>query len=133
MKKLVLIRESDFAKYQKSSDEHWDSMEFRPITQVWLQKQANWFTLKGHKTIATQYKHWQYPGEWVRRTNIAKHQNNYTSWLYRWDDAGVMRIRASLGQPESVMGIAVLERFEAQMDDAELPDPLLEVDDANAK
>lgn len=133
MKKLLLIRESDFAKYQKTSEETWDTMEFRPITQVWLQKQANWFTLKGNKKNATDYKHWQYPGEWLRRTNINKHQNNYTSWLCRWDADGVMRIRASLGQPESVMGIAILERIEAQMDDDELPEPLLEVDDVNAK
>lgn len=129
MKKLMLIRESDFKKFDKTDAVSWDVVEFRPITKVWLQKQANWFTLKGNKTVATQYKHWQYPGEWVRRTNISKHQGNYTSWLYRWDDDDVLRVRASLGQPESVMGYMILEKIEAQLDDAELPEPLLEVDD----
>jgi hypothetical protein len=128
MKKLMLIRESDYQKFVKTDAREWDSVEFRPITKVWLQKQANWFTLKGNKTMATQYRHWQYPTEWVRRTSINKHQGNYETWLYRWDDDEVMRVRASLGQPESIMGIAVLERYEAQMDDAELPEPLTDVD-----
>ena len=121
-KKVMLIRESDFAKYKKSNDDSWDAMEFRPVTKTWLQKQANWFTLKGNKNIASQYRHWPYPSEWVRRTNITKHQNNYSSWLYRWDDNEVLRVRASLGQPESVMGIAILERIEVQLDDDILPD-----------
>ena len=121
-KKVMLIRQSDFEKYKKTNEESWDVMEFRPVTKTWLQKQANWFTLKGNKNIATQYRHWPYPGEWMRRTNISKHQNNYTSWLYRWDDAEVLRVRASLGQPESVMGIAILERIEVQLDDEVLPD-----------
>jgi hypothetical protein len=128
MKKLMLIRESDYQKFSKTESREWDILEFRPITKVWLQKQANWFMLKGNKNIATQYRHWQYPAEWVRRTNINKHQGSYDSWLYRWDETDTLRVRASLGQPESVMGVAVLERFEAQMDDSQLPEPLLDVD-----
>lgn len=126
VKKVILIRESDFAKYQKTDGQDWDTMEFRPVTKDWLQKQANWFTLKGNKNIATQYRHWPYPAEWIRRTNLRKHQNNYEAWLYRWDDAGVLRVRASLGQPESTMGIAILERIEIQLDDSQLTDVLVE-------
>lgn len=126
VKKVMLIRESDFTKYKKTDSAEWDTMEFRPVTKEWLQKQANWFILKGNKNIATQYRHWPYPQEWIRRTNLRKHQNNYESWLYRWDDAGVLKVRASLGQPESVMGIAVLERIEIQLDDTQLPEPLLD-------
>ena len=70
----MLIRESDFKKFEKTDAGTWDLMEFRPVTKVWLQKQANWFTLKGNKNIATQYRHWQYPSEWLRRTNISKYQ-----------------------------------------------------------
>lgn len=125
-KKVMLIRESDFAKYQKTDRSDWDKIEFRPITKEWLQKQANWFTLKGNKHIATQYRHWPYPSEWVRRTNISKYQDNYTSWLYRWDGDGNLRVRASLGQTESTMGIVILERFEVMLDDDQLPEPLLE-------
>lgn len=133
MKKVFLIRESDFKKFQKSDMGEWDTMEFKPIERVWLQKQANWFTLKGNKNIATQFRHWQYPQEWVRRTNIRKFQNNYESWLYRWDDNGILRVRASLGQPESVMGLGILEKIEVVLDDDQLPEPLLEVDDELAK
>lgn len=121
-KKVILIRETDFTKYVKTESNQWDKMEFRPITRTWLQKQANWFHLKGNKPIATQFQHWPYPSEWVRRTNISKHQHNYESWLYRWDDEGTMRVRASLGQPETIMGIAILERFEVMLDDQLLID-----------
>ncbi len=128
MKKVFLIRESDFKKFQKSDQHDWDTMEFKPVTREWLQKQANWFTLKGNKNIATQFRHWQYPGEWVRRTNIGKFQNNYTAWLYRYDEDGVLRVRASLGQPESVMGLGIVEKVEVMLNDDELPEPLLDVD-----
>ena len=129
MKRVFLIRETDFKKFQKSEAGDWDTMEFKPVTREWLQKQANWFTLKGTKHIATQFRHWQYPGEWVRRTNIRKYQNNYESWLYRYDDDGVLRVRASLGQPESVMGLGIIEKVEVMLDDEQLPEPVLEVDD----
>jgi hypothetical protein len=129
MKKVFLIRESDFKRFQKTDAKEWDTMEFKPVAREWLQKQANWFTLKGNKAIATQFRHWQYPQEWVRRTNIRKFQNNYQEWLYRWDDEGVLRVRASLGQPESVMGLAIIEKLEVILDDSQLPEPLLEVDE----
>ncbi len=128
-KKVMLIRESDFRKFEKTDAQEWDIMEFRPITRDWLQKQANWFTLKSNKGIATQYRHWPYPGEWVRRTNLRKYQHNYDGWLYRYDDAGTMRVRASLGQPESVMGIAILERIEIVLDDSQLPEPLTDAEE----
>ena len=130
MKQVWLMRESDFKKYQKTDAKEWDTMDFRPVSREWLQKQANWFTLKGNKNIATQFRHWQYPAEWLRRTNIRKYQNNYQDWLCRWDDAGVFRIRAGLGHPESVLGLVVLERIEVVLDDSMLPEPLLEVDEA---
>ena len=129
MKKVFLIRESDYKKFQKAEGPNWDTMEFRPVTREWLQKQANWFTLKGTKHIAQQYRHWQYPQEWLRRTNIRHYQNNYQDWLCRWDDAGVFRIRAGLGHPESVLGLAIVEKVEVVLDDSILPEPLLEVDD----
>jgi hypothetical protein len=127
-KKVMLIRDSDFNKYTKSNTDSWDKLEFRPITKEWLQKQANWFMLKGSKTIATQYRHWPYPSEWVRRTNLSKYQGNYESWLYRWDGDGIMRVRASLGQPESIMGIAIMERFEVMLDDDQLTAPQIAED-----
>ena len=130
MKRVFLIRESDYKKFQKTEAKEWDTMEFKPVTREWLQKQANWFTLKGTKHIATQFRHWQYPHEWIRRTNIGKYQNNYRDWLYRYDDEGVMRVRAALGQPESIMGLAVVEKVEVMLDDSLLPEPLLEVDEA---
>jgi hypothetical protein len=129
MKKVFLIRESDFKRYQKADAKEWDTMEFKPVTREWLQKQANWFTLKGTKHIATQYRHWQYPHEWVQRTNIRKFQNNYDSWLYRYDEQGVLRVRASLGHAESVMGLGIFEKVEVMLDDSQLPEPLVEVDD----
>jgi len=129
MKKVYLIRESDFKRYQKVDAKDWDTMEFKPVTREWLQKQANWFTLKGTKHIATQYRHWQYPHEWVRRTNIHKFQNNYDNWLYRYDEQGVLRVRASLGHSETVMGLGIFEKIEVVLDDSMLPEPLLEVDD----
>lgn len=129
MKRITLIRESDFKKYQKTDAKEWDTMEFKPVTREWLQKQANWFILKGNKHIATQFRHWQYPHEWVRRTNIRKFQNNYDGWLYRYDEQGVLRVRASLGHVESVMGLGIFEKVEVQLDDAMLPDALLKVDD----
>jgi hypothetical protein len=127
MKRVFLIRESDFKKWEKADlkTKEWDTMEFKPVTREWLQKQASWFTIKGTKHIATQFRHWQYPGEWIKRTNIRKYQNNYEQWLYRYDDAGVMRVRASLGQPESVMGLAIVEKLEVQLDDSQLPEPML--------
>jgi hypothetical protein len=128
-KKVMLIRESDYTKFQKTNTDSWDKLEFRPITKVWLQKQANWFTLKGNKNIATQYRHWPYPSEWVRRTNLSKFQNTYEGWLFRWDDEGIMRVRASLGQPESVMGILIMERFEVMLDDSQLPEALEEMEE----
>jgi hypothetical protein len=129
MKKVVLIRESDFKKYQKTDAREWDTMEFKPVTREWLQKQANWFTLKGNKTIATQFRHWQYPHEWVMRTNIRKFQHNYDGWLYRYDEQGILRVRASLGHAESVMGLGIFEKLEVVLEDELLPGPLLEVDD----
>ena len=128
-KKVILMRESDFKKFEKTDGSEWDNLEFRPITKDWLQKQANWFTLKGNKNIATQYRHWPYPGEWINRTNLRKYQHNYEGWLYRYDDSGTMRVRASLGQPESIMGILIMERIEIVLDDSQLPEPLLEVDE----
>jgi hypothetical protein len=128
-KKVILMRESDFKKFEKTDGSEWDNLEFRPITKDWLQKQANWFTLKGNKNIATQYRHWPYPGEWISRTNLRKYQHNYEGWLYRYDDSGTMRVRASLGQPESIMGILIMERIEIVLDDSQLPEPLLEVDE----
>lgn len=130
MKKIMLIRESDFKKYQKTDAKEWDTMEFKPVTREWLQKQASWFIIKGNKHIATQFRHWQYPSEWVRRTNIRKYQHNYDSWLYRYDDAGVLRVRASLGHAETIMGLGIFERVEVMLDDTQLPEPSLEVDDA---
>ena len=129
MKRVMLIRESDFKKVQKQDAKEWDTMEFKPVTREWLQKQANWFILKGNKTIATQFRHWQYPGEWIQRTNIRKFQNNYEQWLYRYDDNGIMRVRASLGQPETVMGLGIFEKIEVVLDDSLLPEPLLEAGD----
>lgn len=126
VKKVLLIRESDYAKYKKTDGSDWDTMEFRPITREWMQKQANWFILKGNKNIATTFRHWPYPGEWMRRTNLRKYQDNYASWLYRWDNDGILRVRASLGQPESVMGLVILERIEVQLDDSQLPEPLVD-------
>jgi hypothetical protein len=122
-KKVMLIRDSDFNKFNKTNTDSWDNLEFRPITREWLQKQANWFTLKGNKNIATQYRHWPYPGEWVRRTNLSKYQGNYEGWLYRWDDTGTLRVRASLGQPEGIMGILIMERYEVMLDDSQLAQP----------
>jgi hypothetical protein len=131
MKKVFLIRESDFKRWQKNDFKvkEWDTMEFKPVTREWLQKQANWFILKANNRIATQYRHWQYPGEWINRTNIRLYQNNYKEWLYRYDDDGIMRVRASLGQPESIMGLAIVEKVEVMLDDSQLPEPLLKVDD----
>jgi len=129
MKRVVLIRESDFKKYQKTDHREWDTMEFKPVTREWLQKQANWFILKGNKVIATQFRHWQYPHEWVRRTNIRKFQHNYDGWLYRYDEQGILRVRASLGHVESVMGLGIFEKVEVVLDDDMLPDALLKVDD----
>lgn len=131
MKRVFLIRESDFKRLQKNDlkAKEWDTMEFKPVTREWLQKQANWFILKGTKHIATQYRHWQYPGEWINRTNLKLYQHNYKEWLYRYDEQGVMRVRASLGQPESIMGLGILEKIEVVLDDSMLPEPLEKAED----
>lgn len=112
MKKQIVIRFSDFVKYNKRF-ERYNNVEWNPITQDFLQKQATWYAVKGKPHISSQYRHWPYPQGWVSRiTNLKLFDEAYRNWLCRWDDEGQFAIRAGINLKESLLGIMSYEEKE---------------------
>lgn len=109
MKKQLVIRHSDFVKYNKRFDKL-NSVEWAPITQDFLEKKATWFAVKGNPAVAQQYKHHPYPQGWIRRiTNLKLFNTSYRNWLCRWNEKGQFEIRPSLNLKVSILGIMSYE------------------------
>ena len=104
--KKVIMRESDYRRLPAWEKSRYDSITFTPITKEWLQKQVTWFTMKGNKSWANDYRHWPYPNEMIKRFHkISMYDRRYKNWLIDYNDQGEMQIRAGINQPTSLLGI----------------------------
>lgn len=105
----TVIREYDFKREYPKYKANDIEAKFEPITKEWLEKQVTWFTMKGNKQYADAYRHWPYPIELIKRIPKTKmFDRRYKHWLVRYDEQGVMKIRAGIGQPESTVGFLKL-------------------------
>ncbi len=106
----TVIREYDFKREYSKYKNNDIEAEFEPITKDWLEKQVTWFTMKGNKQYADAYRHWPYPHELIQRMpKVKMFDRRYRYWLVRYDEQGVMKIRAGIGQPESTVGFLKLK------------------------
>jgi hypothetical protein len=122
----TVIRKYDFDK-KYATFEYEDALfvdvTFEPITKEWLEKQVTWFTMKGNKKFADAYRHWPYPNEVLQRVpKIKLYDRRYKDWLIRYDEHGVMKIRAGIGQPESALGFLKVQHKVEEVDDTETTD-----------
>ena len=118
MKRRVIIRETDFKKLPIWEKKKYDSITFEPITKEWLQRQVTWFSMKGNKNLANDYRHWQYPNEMIKRFyKTPLYDRRYKNWLVDYNEQGEMQIRAGINQPLSRVGIAVFRKEEVKEED----------------
>lgn len=104
--KRQLMREIDFLKLPKSITNVYD-VSFKPFTRDYFERRTTWFYLKGKKYIGDQFAHFEYPKELlVRMTGVHWHNISQKSWLYKYNEAGELVMRAGLRQPESRFGLA---------------------------
>ena len=109
MKKQIIIRQSDFVKYNKRF-ENFNDVVWEPITENFLKKRATWFAVKGNPAVAQQFKHYPYPQGWIRRiTNLKVFSQSYRNWLCRWNEKGQFEIRPSFNLKASILGIMSYE------------------------
>jgi hypothetical protein len=116
-RKKLIIREYDYKKLVDPKrrigyyEEKWDRIAFEPITKEYFRKQASWFLLKGDKKSARIFQHYDYPSEVMSRLpEKLMHDKRYPGWLLKYDEAGVLQVRASIGQRCSRVGWAIFER-----------------------
>lgn len=109
MKKQLIIRYSDFIKYNKRFNKY-NEVEWNPITQNFLEKQVTWYAVKGKPHVSRQYQLWPYPQGWLQRiTNLKLFDEAYRNWLCRWDEEGQFEIRAGIRLQKSLLGIMSYE------------------------
>lgn len=114
IKRKFIIRETDYQRYFVK-DPSWHRKSWEPITVTWLQKQANWFTLKNNKKFSDLFRHWPYPHEILRRLGHKMlYKSEYINWLVNYNDQGEMQVRAGINQPLSRLGWAKLEADEEE-------------------
>ena len=105
-KKRQLMRESDFLKLPKSLLERYD-VRFKPFTRSYFEKRTTWFYLKGVNYVADQYALYEYPQHLLKRlTGVHWHNRNQRDYLYKYNEAGELVVRAGLRQPECRFGLA---------------------------
>lgn len=91
-------------------------MSFVPITQDWLQKQVTWYSMKGNKKFADDYKHWQYPDQMIRRFHkVPLYDRRYKNWLVNYNEAGEMQVRAGINLRASRLGFGIFEKDEVNV------------------
>ena len=105
-KKRQLMRESDFLKLPKSLLERYD-VSFKPFTKDYFERRTTWFYLKGIKYVGDQYALYEYPQHLLKRlTGVHWHNSAQQAYLYKYNEAGELVVRAGLRQPESRFGLA---------------------------
>ena len=105
-KKRQLMRESDFNKLPKELLSRYD-VTFKPFTRNYFERRTTWFYLKGIKYIGDQYAHYEYPQHLLKRlTGVYWYNSNQREYLYKYNEAGELVVRAGLRQPESRFGLA---------------------------
>jgi len=105
-KKRQLMRESDFLKLPKIVLQYY-TVTFKPFTRDYFERRTTWFYLKGIKYVGDQYAHYEYPQHLLRRlTGVHWHNNGQRDYLYKYNEAGELVVRAGLRQPESRFGLA---------------------------
>ena len=109
-KKRQLMRESDFLKLPKIVLERYD-VRFKPFTRSYFEKRTTWFYLKGVNYVADQYALYEYPQHLLKRlTGVHWHNTNQRDYLYKYNEAGELVVRAGLRQPESRFGLATFRK-----------------------
>ena len=105
-KKRQLMRESDYLKLPKSVLERY-TVTFKPFTRDYFERRTTWFYLKGIKYVGDQYAHYEYPQHLLKRlTGVYWHNSSQRDYLYKYNEAGELVVRAGLRQPESRFGLA---------------------------
>lgn len=105
LKKHYIIRESDLNRIPASTKKNYD-ISFKPLTQEYFARRTTWFYLKDKKYLGDQYALYEYPASMLKRiTNIPLWNSEYPNWLVKYDEDGVLVIRAGLRQPESKLGL----------------------------
>lgn len=108
-KRRVIIREADFEKLPKSEKAKYQNVTFVPLTKNYFEKRATYFALKDKKYLADQYAHYEYPANMLGRlTGFKLYNRQYPFYLVKYNDDGVMVMRAGLRQPESRVGYLTL-------------------------
>jgi hypothetical protein len=109
-KKRQLMRESDFLKLPKTITEKYD-VSFKPFTRDYFERRTTWFYLKGKKYIGDQFALYEYPKDLLKRmTGVHWHNINQQTWLYKYNEAGELVVRAGMRQPESRFGLATFRK-----------------------
>ena len=112
MKKRQLMRESDFLKLPKSVLERY-TVTFKPFTRDYFKRRTTWFYLKGIKYVGDQYAHYEYPHHLLKRlTGVHWWKKNQREYLFKYNEAGELVVRAGLRQAESRFGLATFRKKE---------------------
>ena len=113
-KKRQLMRESDFLKLPKRITNQY-SVTFKPFTRDYFSRRTTWFYMKGIKYVGDQYAHYEYPQHLLKRlTGVHWWDSNQREYLYKYNEAGELVVRAGLRQPESRFGLATFRKKEKQ-------------------
>lgn len=105
-KKRQLMRESDFNKLHKIILSHYD-VKFTPFTRDYFARRTTWYYMKGIKYIGDQYALYEYPQHLLKRlTGVHWWNSNQRDYLYKYNEAGELVVRAGLRRPESRFGLA---------------------------
>ena len=104
--KRQLMRESDFNKLPKIILSRYD-VKFTPFTRDYFARRTTWYYMKGIKYVGDQYAHYEYPQHLLKRlTGVHWYNGNQREYLYKYNEAGELVVRAGLRQPESRFGLA---------------------------
>ena len=113
-KKRQLMRESDFEKLPKRITNQY-SVTFKPFTREYFSRRTTWYYMKGVKYVGDQYAHYEYPRELlVRLTGVHWWDSNQREYLYKYNEAGELVVRAGLRQPESRFGLATFRKKDTE-------------------
>lgn len=109
-KKRQLMRERDFNKLPKSILERY-TVTFKPFTRDYFARRTTWFYLKGIKYVGDQYALYEYPQHLLKRlTGVHWWNSSQRDYLYKYNEAGELVVRAGLRQPESRFGLATFRK-----------------------
>lgn len=109
-KRRQLMRESDFNKLPKSILERYD-VKFTPYTRDYFARRTTWFYMKGIKYVGDQYALYEYPQHLLKRlTGVHWWNSSQRDYLYKYNEAGELVVRAGLRQPESRFGLATFRK-----------------------